>query len=58
MFFAKTSRPVLEFICINGLRAALFVDDWLLVAPDDICAQSDFLIATLEDIGWSINNDN
>lgn len=33
-FFAKTVKPVLEYLRGIGLRATAYVDDFLLGAPD------------------------
>ncbi len=55
-FFSKTLRPVLSYARAQGLRAALFVDDWFLAAaPNDIENHKTFLISILEDLGWTIN---
>lgn len=58
-FFAKTVRPVLEYLRSIGLRVAVYVDDFLLGAPGKyIVDAKDQLLHTLEDLGFIINFEN
>ena len=55
-YFEKTLRPVVKFLRLQGLRLALYVDDWFLTAqPNDIIKHKDLLVNTLEELGWTIN---
>lgn len=55
-FFAKTVRPVLEYLRSIGLRVTVYVDDFLLGASDKyIVDAKDQLLHTLEDLGFLIN---
>jgi len=55
-FFAKTLKPVLSYVRAKGLRTALYVDDWFLAAqPNTIENHKNFLVSTLESLGWTIN---
>lgn len=55
-FFAKTVRPVLEYLREIGLRVTVYVDDFLLGASDKhIVDARDQLLHTLEDLGFLIN---
>ena len=55
-FFNKVLRPVVRFLRENGIRNALFVDDFLFMIKSMLVAdQRDFIIHTLNDLGWCIN---
>lgn len=57
-FFHKVLRPVVQYLRENGLRVSLYVDDFISLAARS-CATDhiDFLIHTLQDLGWRINFD-
>ena len=55
-YFYKILRPVVMFLRENGIRNSLFVDDFFIMmnkchTTDHI----DFVIHTLQDLGWQIN---
>ena len=57
-FFNKVLRPVLAFLRGNNIRSALFVDDFLFMIKHLVLTdQREFMIQTLEELGWSINYD-
>ena len=55
-YFNKVLRPVVCFLRENGIRNALFVDNFLILMRA-LCVTDhrDFVIHTLTDLGWSIN---
>ena len=47
---------MLVYVRSQGLRTALYVDDWFLAAqPSTIEEHKTFLISVLEDLGWTVN---
>ncbi len=55
-FFNKILRPVVQFLRENGLRNALFVDDFCLMAqPSCMTDHKEFALTTLDDLGWLVN---
>ena len=57
-FFAKVLRPVLEYLRSIDLRVTVYVDDFLLCAPDaQIVDATDQLLHTIQDLGFRVNFD-
>ena len=57
-YFNKILRPVVRFLRENGVRNALFVDDFLfMIKKLQFTDHRDFVIQTLQELGWSINFD-
>ncbi len=55
-FFNKCLRPVLTFLRSQGLKLALWVDDFLHIAKESVTAdRQDTLLHTLSDLGWQVN---
>ena len=55
-FLNKILRPCIAFLRNNGIRLAPFVDDMLVMAKQMcITDHKDFVINTLEDLGWHLN---
>lgn len=55
-YFHKIVRPLKQFICLQGIRISVFVDDAINIAPpSQITDHTDFSIATFEDSGFVIN---
>ncbi len=55
-YFNKVLRPVVRFLRENGLRNALFVDDFCLMAkPCLMTDHKEFMLTSLEDLGWLVN---
>ena len=54
-FFNKTLRPIVVFLQ-NGLRNALFVDDFFLMVQQNLATDHrDFLLQKLDELGWQMN---
>jgi len=57
-FFCKTLRPIVGFLRQSGLRVVLYVDDFILCAPDNVIEEhKDFLLKILDSLGIQINFD-
>ena len=57
-YFNKILRPVVKFLRENGIRNALFVDDFLfMIKMFQLTDHRDFALQTLQELGWSINFD-
>lgn len=55
-YFNKVLRAVLTFLREQGLRLALWVDDFLHMSKPPRCADAqDTLLHTLQDLGWYVN---
>lgn len=55
-YFNKVLRPVVTYLRQNGLRVSVYVDDFINLAKlNKIHEDRDFMIKTLEDLGWHIN---
>ncbi len=55
-YFHKVLQPVKDFLTKQGLRLALWVDDWLhMVEPCLAVAQQELLLDTFSDLGWRVN---
>ena len=55
-FFGKTLKPVVQYLRSQGVRIVLYVDDFLILGEcDKIDRHKDFVIRTLEALGWKIN---
>lgn len=56
--FNKCLRPVVGFLRQNGLRVVLFVDDFFQMAQPRLATDHlDFLLDTLSQLGWKINQE-
>ena len=56
--FRKILQPVTQFLREEGLRIALFVDDFLqMMRKCDVLSHSELLLDTLSDLGWSVNKE-
>ena len=57
-FFKKILEPVSQYLREQGLRIALFVDDFFQMAKKLFFqGHKELLLDTLTDLGWSINRD-
>ena len=57
--FKKILEPVTAYLREQDLRIALFVDDFLQMARPSITTDHvDKLLSTLDELGWSVNNEN
>ena len=55
-FFYKILRPVVTFFRQNGIRNALFVDDFLIMMKDMyVTDHTEFVLNTLQELGWHVN---
>lgn len=57
-YFCKTLRPVISFLRTKGLKVSAYVDDFILLAQQELIQQqTDLMVSTLEKLGWVINMD-
>ena len=57
-FFNKILKPVINFLRENGIRIAPFVDDLLILLKIlSMTDHIDFVINTLQELGWHLNWD-
>ena len=55
-YFHKILRPVVAFFRKNGIRNALFVDDFLLMIKKRCTTDHiDFVLHSLAELGWDVN---
>ena len=55
-YFNKIVRPMIVFLRENNIRIAPFVDDFLnMCRPSQFTDNQDFVLKTLDDLGWQIN---
>lgn len=57
-YFCKCIRQVITYLRSSGVRVSAYVDDFILAAqPQDAVSQRDFVLTTLESLGFTINVD-
>ena len=55
-FFNKILGPVVRFLRVNGIRNALFVDDFLVMMKSMLVTDHrEFVLNTLKELGWDMH---
>ena len=55
-FFCKVLRPVIAYLRSKGIKVVVYVDDFILLSPQHLIQkQTELFLATLEQLGWSVN---
>lgn len=57
-FFSKIVRPIVSYLRSIGIRVVIYVDDLIVMAPEDVILQHrDTTLKLLSELGWFINYD-
>ena len=57
-FFNKVLQPVVEYLRVNDVRVAPFVDDFLIMENQSCMTdRRDFTVQVFEELGWRLNYD-
>ncbi|XP_045210922.2 uncharacterized protein LOC123562346 [Mercenaria mercenaria] len=55
-FFAKTLRPIIDYLRSLNIRVVVYVDDFIVLAPKDLIEKhKNIVLSTLESLGFTIN---
>ena len=55
-FFCKVLRPVIAYLRSKDIKVVVYVDDFILLSPQHLIQkQTELFLASLEQLGWSVN---